>query len=60
MAESWGEVMTAPMRHGYQVYAIDLLGFGRPGHVDVDCSIALQIKIPKQFFDSQNLVPAGL
>ena len=60
MAESWAEVMTALMRHGYRVYAIDLPGFGRSDRPDVDYSIAFQAEILKQFFDSQNLVRADL
>ncbi len=60
MAESWAEVMITLMRHGYQVYAIDLPGFGRSDRPDVDYSIAFQAEILKQFFDSQNLARADL
>jgi len=60
MAESWAEVMIALARHGYQVYAIDLPGFGRSDRPDVDYSIAFQAEILKQFFDSQNLARADL
>jgi triacylglycerol esterase/lipase EstA (alpha/beta hydrolase family) len=60
MAESWAGLMTALTRHGYRVYAIDLLGFGRSDRPNVDYSIALQVEILEQFFDSQNLPRADL
>ena len=59
-AETWAKVMIALMRRGYQVYAIDLPGFGRSDRPDVDYSIAFQAETLKQFFDSQNLVRVDL
>jgi len=59
-AESWAGPMTALIRRGYRVYAIDLLGFGRSDCPDVDYSITLQTQILEQFFDSQNLASADL
>ena len=59
-AENWAALMVPLMRHGHQVYAIDLLGFGRSDRPDVDYSIALQAEILNQFFDSQKLTSADL
>lgn len=59
-AENWARLMPGLMRHGHQVYAIDLLGFGRSDRPDVDYSIACQAAILNQFFDSQNLARADL
>ena len=60
MAESWAELMMALAPHGYRIYAIDLVGFGRSDRPDIDYSIASQAEVLKQFFDSQNLAQADL
>jgi pimeloyl-ACP methyl ester carboxylesterase len=59
-AENWVSMIPTLMHHGHQVYALDLLGFGRSDRPDVDYSIALQTEILTQFFDSQNLSRADL
>jgi pimeloyl-ACP methyl ester carboxylesterase len=59
-AENWAQLMLAFTGHGYRVYAIDLLGFGRSDRPDVDYSIALQADVLRQFFDSQHLAQADL
>jgi len=59
-AEDWGLLMPSLMRHGYRVYALDLLGFGQSQRPDVDYSIALQASVLNQFFDSQHLNRADL
>lgn len=59
-AENWAALMPSLTRHGHRVYAIDLLGFGRSDHPEVDYSIALQAEVLEQFFDSQNLARADL
>ena len=68
-AENWFKLMPSLLRHGYRVYAIDLLGFGRSDRPDVDYSITLQAEVLNQFFDTQGLeiadlggwsVPAGI
>jgi pimeloyl-ACP methyl ester carboxylesterase len=59
-AQDWALLMPALMRHGYRVYALDLLGFGQSQRPDVDYSIALQSEVLNQFFDSQHLSRADL
>jgi pimeloyl-ACP methyl ester carboxylesterase len=59
-AENWAALMPAFSRHGYRVYAPDLLGFGRSDRPDVDYSIALQTNVLLQFFDSQRLTQVDL
>jgi pimeloyl-ACP methyl ester carboxylesterase len=59
-AENWTAILPSLMRHGYRVYAIDLLGFGRSDRPDVDYSIALQAELLNRFFESQNLACADL
>ena len=54
-AQDWALLMPSLMRHGYRVYAPDLLGFGRSQRPDVDYSIALQSDILSEFIDSQKL-----
>ncbi len=54
-AQDWALLMPPLMRHGYRVYALDLLGFGQSERPDVDYSIALQADILNQFIDSQRL-----
>jgi len=54
-AEDWLRLIPEFTRNGYQVYAIDLLGYGRSDQPDVDYSIALETDILRQFLDSQNL-----
>ncbi len=54
-AQDWALVMPSLMRHGYRVYALDLLGFGQSQRPDVDYSIALQTDILNRFVESQNL-----
>jgi pimeloyl-ACP methyl ester carboxylesterase len=59
-AEGWAAMMPSLSRHGYRVYAPDLLGFGRSDRPDVDYSIALQADVLLQFFESQHLTRADL
>jgi pimeloyl-ACP methyl ester carboxylesterase len=59
-AENWAAMMPSLSRHGYRVYAPDLLGFGRSDRPDVNYSIALQADVLLQFFDSQHLTRADL
>jgi pimeloyl-ACP methyl ester carboxylesterase len=59
-AENWAPLMPAFIRHGYRVYALDLLGYGRSDRPDVDYSIALQAAVLHQFFERQNLTRADL
>jgi len=54
-AEDWLSLIPEFTKNGYQVYAIDLLGYGRSDQPDVDYSIALETDILRQFLDSQNL-----
>ena len=59
-SQDWAPMMPSLMRHGYRVYALDLLGFGRSDRPDVDYSIALQTEILRQFFESQRITKADL
>jgi pimeloyl-ACP methyl ester carboxylesterase len=59
-AENWAPQMPSFIRHGFRVYAPDLLGFGRSDQPDVDYSIALQAEVLNQFFDSQHIARADL
>jgi pimeloyl-ACP methyl ester carboxylesterase len=59
-AENWTVMMPSLRQHGYRVYALDLLGFGRSDRPDVDYSIALQTEVLLQFFDSQRLTRADI
>jgi len=59
-AQDWAPMMPSFMRHGYRVYALDLLGFGQSDSPDVDYSISLQAEILQQFFESQHLTRADL
>lgn len=59
-AENWARLMPSLMRHGYQVYAVDLLGFGKSDRPDVDYSIALQTEILYGFFESLQLERADM
>jgi pimeloyl-ACP methyl ester carboxylesterase len=54
-AENWLSLIPEFTKNGYQVYALDLLGYGRSQQPDVDYSIALETDILRQFLDSQNL-----
>src|SRR5215472_215907 len=54
-AENWLALVPEFTRNGYQVYAVDLLGYGRSQQPDVDYSIALETDILRQFLDSQRL-----
>jgi pimeloyl-ACP methyl ester carboxylesterase len=59
-AENWAPLIPSLMRHGYRVDAIDLLGYGRSDHPDVDYSIALQADVLRQFLDSQHFARPDL
>lgn len=58
-ADSWTMLMSSLVR-GRQVFAIDLLGFGRSDQPDVDYSISLQVEVLRQFLESQNLTRVDL
>ncbi|HTG61026.1 MAG TPA: alpha/beta hydrolase [Terriglobia bacterium] len=59
-AQNWALMMPSLRRHGYRIYAIDLLGFGQSDRPDVDYSIALQAEVLLQFYESQHLTRADL
>lgn len=59
-ALNWALLIPPLIRHGYRVYAIDLLGYGGSDRPDVDYSITLQAEILNQFFESQHLVQADV
>ena len=59
-AQNWAPMMPSLSRHGYRVYALDLLGFGRSDRPDVDYSIPLQVDVLFRFFESQHLTRADL
>lgn len=54
-AQDWALLMPSLMRHGYRIYALDLLGFGQSQRPDVDYSIALEAGVLNQFVDSLRL-----
>jgi pimeloyl-ACP methyl ester carboxylesterase len=54
-ADNWLPLIPEFTKNGYQVYALDLLGYGRSQQPDVDYSIALETDILRQFLDSQKL-----
>jgi pimeloyl-ACP methyl ester carboxylesterase len=54
-AENWLTLVPEFTGNGYQVYALDLLGYGRSDQPDVDYSIALEEDILGKFLDSQKL-----
>jgi pimeloyl-ACP methyl ester carboxylesterase len=54
-AEDWLSLIPEFTKNGYQVYALDLLGYGRSQQPDADYSIALETDILRQFLDSQQL-----
>lgn len=59
-AEDWLPLIPALTRHGFKVYAPDLLGFGRSSRPDVEYSISQQEDIVRQFMDSQMLQQADV
>ena len=59
-AENWLSLIPEFTKSGYQVYALDLLGYGRSQQPDVDYSIALETDILHQFLDSQGLKQVDL
>jgi pimeloyl-ACP methyl ester carboxylesterase len=59
-AENWATLIPSLMRHGHRIFALDLLGFGQSERPGVDYSIRLQVKILRQFIDSQQLQHADL
>lgn len=59
-AQNWAPLIPSLIRHGYRVYTLDLLGYGRSDRPDVDYSIALQAEVLNRFFDSQQLARADL
>ena len=54
-SENWLTLVPEFTRNGYQVYALDLLGYGRSEQPNVDYSIALEEDILGEFLDSQKL-----
>ncbi|HLJ26868.1 MAG TPA: alpha/beta hydrolase [Candidatus Angelobacter sp.] len=51
----WLDMIPQFKARGFQVYALDLLGFGLSDKPDVDYSISLQTNILRQFMDSQGI-----
>ncbi len=54
-AENWLHMIPQFTANGFQVYALDLLGYGHSDKPDVDYSIAMQSDLLLQFLDSQGL-----
>jgi pimeloyl-ACP methyl ester carboxylesterase len=59
-AQDWALLMPSLMRHGYCIYALDMLGFGQSQRPDVDYSIALEADVLNQFVDSLRLASFDL
>ena len=54
-AQDWAALIPTLEQHGFRVYALDLLGYGRSDRPDVSYSIALETEIFHSFLDSQHL-----
>ena len=59
-AQDWALLLPPLARHGFHVYALDLLGYGRSSRPDVDYSIALESGVLRQFFEALHLEGADL
>ncbi len=59
-AEDWTPIMEGLARNGYHVYALDLLGFGRSAHPDVNYNLQIEQQVLSNFIDSQQLVRTDL
>ena len=54
-AQDWAALIPTLKNHGFRVYAIDLLGYGRSDRPDVSYSIGLETEVFHEFLDSQCL-----
>ena len=54
-SENWLGMIPQFVAHGFRVYALDLLGYGRSDKPDVDYSMSMQSDLVLQFLDSQGL-----
>jgi len=59
-AEDWSPLIPTLAAQGFHVYALDLLGFGRSAHPDVDYSMAMQQKIVVNFMDTLQIEHADI
>ena len=54
-SEDWAPLIPGLAAAGFHVYALDLLGYGRSAHPDVDYSITLEEQIVAGFLDAVGL-----
>ena len=59
-SEDWTPMIEGLARNGYHVYALDLLGFGRSAHPDVNYNLSIEEHVLSQFINSQQLVQPDL
>ena len=58
--EDWSPMIPTLAARGFHVYALDLLGFGRSSHPDVDYSINLQVKTVTAFMQAVGVQKADV
>jgi pimeloyl-ACP methyl ester carboxylesterase len=59
-AEDWSALIPSLAAHGFHVYALDLLGYGRSSRPDVDYSIDLQVRTVTAFMQAVHLPRADV